>query len=346
MPALIHGILTGTMAQQETEHLTRILIGAALSRAVSTIAELGVADLVQTGQPQSVEHLARATNTHEPSLYRILRFMASHGLFEESGNRHFDHTPLSAALRSDAPGSYRAAAQLFHHVFAAWDGLHQSIQTGEPDFNKVYGAPIFNYIPTHPELGPVFDAGMTSMNFYETAAMLDAYDFTGINVLADIGGGNGSVISAVLERYPNMKGILFDLGHVVGRARDNLNAADLAHRCSVMEGSFFESVPSGADAYLFRHIIHDWTDDQCIQILGHCRKVIPANGKLLIVDCVVPSGNARSLSKEMDMTMLTFPGGQERTEAQFSSLLTASGFQVKSVTPTTTMISVVEGKPV
>ncbi len=204
------------MAQQETEHLTRILISPALACAVSTIAELGIADLVQTGQPQQIEHLARASKTHEPSLYRILRFMAGYGLFQESENRHFDHTPLSAALRSDAPGSYRAAAQLFHPIFAAWEGLHHSIQTGEPAFNKVFGAPIFEYIPTHPELGPLFDAGMTSINYYETDALLEAYDFAGINVLADIGGGNGSLISAVLARYPKMHGILFDLGHVVG----------------------------------------------------------------------------------------------------------------------------------
>jgi precorrin-6B methylase 2 len=331
------------MAQQETEHLTRILISAALSRAVGSVAELGVADLIQTGQPQPVEHLARASKTHEPSLYRILRFMASYGIFQETGNRHFDHTPLSAALRSDAPGSLRAGAQLFHHIFAGWDGLHHSIQTGEPAFTKVFGAPIFEYIPTHPELGPIFDAGMTSINYYETAAMLDAYKFTGINVLADIGGGNGSLLSAVLARYPHMQGILFDLGHVVGRAKENLKAAGLADRCRVIEGSFFESVPAGADAYLFRHIIHDWTDEQSIQILRHCRKVIPAHGKLLIADCVVPAGNAPSLAKDMDIAMLTFPGGQERTEAQFRSLLKASGFELKSITPTTTMISVVEG---
>ena len=334
------------MAQQETEHLTRIMISAALSRAVSSIAELGVADLISAGQPQPVEYLASATKTHEPSLYRILRFMAGHGLFRETGNRHFDHTPLSAALRSDAPGSYRAAAQLFHHIFAAWDGLDHSIHTGEPGFTKVFGAPVFNYIPMHPELGPVFDAGMTSMNFYETSAMLDAYDFSGISVLADIGGGNGSLISAVLARYPEMTGMLFDLGHVVGRAQENLKAAGLANRCSVIEGSFFETIPAGADAYLFRHIIHDWTDEQSIQILGHCRNVIPANGKILIVDCVVPAGNAPSLSKDMDIIMLTYPGGQERTEAQFRALLKASGFELKSITPTTSMISVVEGKPV
>lgn len=334
------------MAQQETEQLTRILMGAALSRAVSSIAELGVADLIQTGQPQPVEYLAGATKTHEPSLYRILRFMSGHGLFHETGNRCFDHTPLSAVLRSDAPGSYRAGAQLFHHLFAAWDGLHHSLQTGEPGFNRVFGAAIFDYIPKHPELGPVFDAGMTSMTFYETPAMLDAYDFTGISVLADIGGGNGSLIAAVLARYPNMKGILFDLGHVVGRTKDHLKSVGLAGRCNIIEGSFFESIPAGADAYLFRHIIHDWTDEQCVQILGHCRKVIPATGKLLIVDCVVPAGNAPSLSKDMDITMLAYPGGQERTEAHFRSLLKAAGFELKSITPTTSIISVVEGKPV
>jgi len=334
------------MAQQETEQLNRILLGAALSRAVSSIAELGVADLIQTGQPQSVEYLASASKTHEPSLYRVLRFMASHGVFQETSDRRFDHTPLSAALRSDAPGSYRAGAILFHHIYAAWEGLHHSLQTGEPGFNKVFGAPIFDYIPAHPELGPVFDAGMTSLNFYETGAMLDSYDFGGINVLADIGGGNGSLISAVLARYPNMTGILFDLGHVVGRAKENLKAAGLAGRCNVIEGSFFETVPAGADAYLFRHIIHDWTDEQCIQILGHCRKAIPANGKLLIVDCVVPTGNAPSLSKDMDITMLTYPGGQERTEAQFRSVLKASGFELKSITPTASIVSVVEGRPV
>jgi len=334
------------MAQQETEQLTHILTSAALSRTVSTIAELGIADLVQAGQPQPVEHLARATKTHEASLYRILRFMAGYGVFRESGNRRFDHTPLSAALRSDAPGSYRAAAQLFHHIFAAWDGLHQTLLTGEPAFKTVFGEPIFDYVPQHPELGPIFDAGMTSMNYYETAAMLDAYDFTGIDVLADIGGGNGSLISAVLPRYPNTKGILFDLGHVVGRAKENLRAAGVAERCSVIEGSFFESIPAGADAYLFRHIIHDWTDEQSIQILGRCREVIPSSGKLLIVDCVVPEGNAPSPAKDMDLIMLTYPGGQERTEAQFRALLGASGFELKSITPTTTMISVVEGKPV
>ena len=333
------------MGQAETEKLTQIMMGAALSRALCSIAELGVADQIEPGSPQSVASLARATGTHERSLYRILRFMASHGIFEEKGNREFDHTPLSQCLRSDAEGSYRPGAQMFHRIFAAWDGLHHSVLTGEPGFNKIYGKPIFDYVGAHPDLGPILDAGMSSFHGHETDAMLDAYDFGGINVLADIGGGNGSLIASVLKRYPNIKGILFDLGHVVGRARHNLEGHGVSDRCTVIEGSFFESIPSGGDAYLFRHIIHDWTDEQSIQILGHCRKVIPDNGRLLIVEAIVPAGNEPSAAKDFDITMMTLPGGAERTEDEYKSLLSQSGFQLNSITPTASMVSVIEGKP-
>ena len=333
------------MAQVETEKLTQIMFSAALSRALSTVAELGVADAIEAGIPQSVEALARATGTHERSLYRLLRFMASHGLFQEVSPRQFDHTPLSSCLRTDAENSFRAAGQMMHRMFSAWDGLHHSALTGEPGFNKVFGQPIFDYIGTHPELAPIFDAGMTAIHGYETGAMLDAYDFSGIEVLADIGGGNGSLISAVLQRYPAMKGILFDLGHVIGRARDNVQANGLSDRCTVIEGSFFESIPGGADAYVFRHIIHDWTDEQSVQILSHCRSVIPNNGRLLLVEAVVPTGNDPSLAKDFDMAMMTLPGGIERTAEEYEQLLAQAGFQLSSITPTPSTVSVIEGKP-
>jgi len=248
-------------------------------------------------------------------------------------------------LRSDAPGSYRAAARLFHRFFPGWDGLDHAVRTGEPGFNKAFGQPVFDYVMAHPDAGPILDAGMTSIHGYETAAMLEAYDFTGVRVLADIGGGNGSLLSGVLQRHPHIRGVLFDLGHVVGRAADALKQAGLAARCQVIEGSFFDSVPGGADAYIFRHIIHDWTDEQSLQILGHCRAVIPRDGRLLLVECVVPMDNAPSLAKDFDMTMLTFPGGIERTEVEFRSLLARAGFELTSVTPTTTMVSVVEARP-
>src|ERR1700724_716108 len=249
------------MAQAETEKLTQMVFGAGLSRAICSIAELGVADQIEPGSPQPIESLARVTGAHERSLYRILRFLASHGIFQEKDNRHFDHTPLSHCLRSDAEGSFRPAAQMVHRVYPAWDGLHHAAISGESGFNKVFGQPLFDYLGTHPDLAPIFDAGMTAIHGHETTAMLEAYDFSAIHLLADIGGGNGSLIGAVLQRYPKLEGLLFELGHVVGRARERLRAYVVGNRWSVLEGNFFESVPSGADAYLFRHIIHDWTDE-------------------------------------------------------------------------------------
>jgi hypothetical protein len=333
------------MGQRETDELNQMLLYAGLSRALCTAAELGVADHIREGEPRSVRYLAQVTGTHERSLHRVMRFLASHGLFQETKNAEFDHTPLSNALRSDAEGSFRAAAQLFHHLFPAWDGLDHAVRTGESGIKKVFGRPAFEHVGAHPALASIFDAGMTSIHGYETAAMLAAYDFGGIHVLADIGGGNGSLISVVLHRYPKMRGLLFDLAHVVQRAKENLKQQGLADRCQVMEGSFFDTVPPGADAYLFRHVIHDWTDEQSVRILSHCRKVIPNRGRLLLVECVVPAGNERSISKDFDIAMMTFPGGAERTESEFQSVLKQAGFALTNVTPTTSMISVVEARP-
>src|ERR1044072_2607511 len=176
------------MAQSETEHLSKIVLSAALSRALCSIAELGVADHIDADSSQPVAALATATATHERSLYRILRFLASHGIFQETSNQQFAHTALSLCLRSETPDTFRPAAQMFHQLFAAWDGLHHAALTGEPGFNKVFGQPLFDYIGTHPELAPVFDAGMTSIHGHETAAVLAAYDFSNIAVLAGIGG--------------------------------------------------------------------------------------------------------------------------------------------------------------
>ncbi len=333
------------MALPETEQLSRMLASAALSRALCTIGELGIADHIESGAPQPVVKLAQLTGSHEPSLYRMLRFTASYGVFRETGHREFDHTRLSAALRSDAEGSFRAATRMFHRIFAGWDGLHHAVQTGEPSFQKVYGQPLFDYVGTHPELAPIFDAGMTAFHGYETDAMLEAYDFSEIETLADIGGGNGSLLAAVLRRYPRLRGVLYDLGHVVGRTREAMQTLGLEKRCSVIEGNFFESVPEGADAYLMRHVIHDWTDEQSVRILSNCRKVIPPHGRVLLVEFSVPSANEASLGKDADMIMLAFPGGSERTEEEYRVLFERSGFRLSKVTPTRSAVCVIEGRP-
>jgi hypothetical protein len=334
------------MGLAETEQLTRMIASAALSRAICTIGELGVSDHIKPGAPESVETLARLTGTHERSLYRLLRFTASYGVFRETADRRFDQTPLSAALGTDAAGSFRAATRMFHRMFKGWDGLDHSIRTGEAGAVKVFGEPMFDYIARNPELGPLFDAGMTAFHGHETQAMLDAYDFSEVRTLADIGGGNGLLLTAVLRRYPQMHGVLFDLGHVAGRARPGLAAQGLEQRCAVVEGSFFEAIPAGADAYLMRHIIHDWTDEQSVQILSNCRKVIPAHGRILLVEFTVPAANQASLGKDVDMMMLAFPGGMERSHEEYAALFAQSGFRLAKVTPTASAVSVVEGRPV
>jgi ubiquinone/menaquinone biosynthesis C-methylase UbiE len=275
----------------------------------------------------------------------MMRFTASYGLFRETEDREFDHTPLSAALRSNVEGSFRPAAQMFHRIFAGWEGLHHTVQTGEPAFQKMYGRPLFDYIGKHPDLAPIFDAGMTAFHGHETAAMLEAYDFGGIETLADVGGGNGSLLAAVLQRYTRLKGILYDLGHVVGRTREVIKTLGLEKRCAVVEGNFFDSVPAGADAYMLRHVIHDWTDEQSVQILSNVRKVIPPKGRLLLVEFAVPTANEASLGKDADMIMLAFPGGKERAQSEYRALFEQSGFKLSKVTPTKSAVCVIEGRP-
>ena len=333
------------MALRETEQLTRMITAAALSRAICTIGELGIADHIEPGVPQPVKRLAERTGAHARSLYRMLRFMASHGVFRETADHSFDHTAPSAALISTADGSFRPAARMFHRMFAGWDGLHHAVATGGQSFEHVYGQPLFDHICSNPELAPIFDAGMTAFHGHETNAMLDAYDFSDTRVLADIGGGNGSLLGAVLLKYPHIRGILFDLGHVAGRARAAMQTLGLHERCSVVEGNFFESIQEGADTYLMRHIIHDWTDEQSVQILRNCRKVIPPTGRVLLVEFAVPPGNEPALGKDADMLMLAFPGGMERTEEEYRVLFEQSGFKLVKTTPTSSAVCVVEGRP-
>ncbi len=334
------------MAGQENIQLMQMMGGAVLSRTIGAIAEFGVADLIEPGSSRPVAELADATGCHEHTLYRCLRYLASHDIFEETEPGSFALTPLAAALRADAEGSFRAGARMLGRMFPAVAELENTLRDGENGIVKSFGQPLFEYLPNHPELAVIFDGGMTAIHGPETPAMLEAFDFSGIGTLADVGGGNGSLLTSVLRKYPAMKGILFDLGHVIERAAANLQTAGLGDRCEVREGSFFEAFPEGADAYLMRHIIHDWDDQQSIQILKNCRAVIPAHGRLFLVEAVVPIGNEPSPAKEFDMAMLIYPGGMERTEAEYSALFSAAGFELAGVTATPSAVSVVEGRPV
>ena len=325
--------------------LTRMMAGYWVSQAIYAAAKFGIADLLQAG-PRSVDELAAASRTQPTCLYRLLRALASVGIFAEDTDGRFALTPLAEPLVSNAPGSKRALALMMgEEHYLTWGRLADTVKTGENAFEKLYGVPIFDFLSSHPEQAQTFDAAMTGIHGQETAAVLEAYDFSNIGTLADIGGGNGSNLAAILQKYPAMQGILFDLPHVIERAREPVAAAGVESRCQFATGNFFESAPVGADAYLMRHIIHDWDDEKATTILRNCRAAMPPDGRLLLVESVIPPGNAPFFPKFLDLTMMLIPGGKERTEPEYRQLLSDAGFELQRIVPTTAEIHVIEGAP-
>ena len=313
--------------------------------SIHVAAKLKLADLVKDA-PKTAPQLAQATKTHPQALYRLLRALASVEIFAEDEQGRFRLTPMAECLL-DQHGTQRAVALMMgDEHFRSWGELLYSVQTGKPAFDHVYGKPVFDWLSEHPDAAKVFDAAMTGFHGPETQAMIDAYDYTGINTVVDIGGGNGTVLLAVLKKYPAMKGILYDLPGVIERAKKNLADAGLASRCQTIAGSFFEAAPPGGDAYQMRHIIHDWTDEQCHTILSHCRKVMPAHGRLLVIEMVIKPRNEPQPAKWLDLNMLVLPGGRERTETEYGEMFNKAGFRLERIVPTPTEVSVIEGKPV
>jgi hypothetical protein len=325
--------------------MARLITGYWISQALNVAAQLGVADLLKDS-PQTVSHLAEATGAHPRALYRLLRALASEGVFAEDEHGRFALTPLGECLRSDVPNSQRSRAIMNgEEHYRCWGELLYSVQTGQSAFEKLYGQPIFQYLASHPRQARIFDEGMVGVHGVETKAMLDAYDFSGIGTLVDVGGGNGSLLMTTLQRYPSLRGVVFDRPDVIERARASIKAAGSENRCTLTGGNFFESVPSGGDAYLMRHIIHDWNDEQCRTILRNCRKAVPPSGKLLLIESVIPPGNEPCFAKLLDLTMLAIPGGMERTETEYRELLAGAGFRLSRVVATTANVDVIECVP-
>ena len=323
--------------------LGQMITGYWTSQAIYAAAKFAIADLLTDG-PKSVDDLASATGTKPELLYRLLRALASVGIFAEHDSKRFSLTPLAERLRSDVAGSQRSLALMMgEDQYRAWGNLADTVETGDNAYEKVFGKPIFDHLVEQPEKARIFDDAMTGIHGRETGAILDAYDFSGINVIADIGGGNGSKITAILQRHSEMHGILFDLPHVVERARPKIEEAGLSDRCQLVDGDFFQAVPSGADAYVMRHIIHDWNDDKSLAILKNCHAVMSRGNKLLLVESVIPPGNDPFMGKFLDLTMMLVPGGKERTEDEYRELYDKAGFDLATIVPTSTEVSVIEG---
>jgi hypothetical protein len=332
-----------TRFESTRDELASLIGGYQQSQAIHVAAKLGIADLLQDG-PRPLAELAEATGAHSSSLYRLLRALAGIGIFAEVDDRLFALTPLAEPLGRDHPDSQWAfAVMMGEEHYHVWGDLFFAVETGENAFERIYGMPVFEFLSENPEKGRIFDAAMTSIHGRETLPLLEAYDFAGVELLADIGGGNGSVLSAVLKRYPDMRGILFDLPPVIERARANVEAAGLSGRCRFATGDFFQEVPAGADAYLLRHIIHDWDDEKAARILRSVHTAMKPESRLLVLETILPPGNEPSNAKFLDLTMLLLPGGQERTEEEYRRLFASAAFRIARIIPTRGGLSVIEG---
>jgi hypothetical protein len=337
------------MAQTQTPPghvgIFQLLNGAHVAGAVSCLAQLGIADLVEAG-PKSAEELARQIGAHPPALYRLMRATASVGVLSEGPDGKFSETPMSAVLRSNASPSLRFLAIMGGREWHArgWSHLEYCIRTGKQALDQIYGAPVFEFLKQHPAEAQIFNDAMTELSMIDSPAVAEAYNFEGIRSIVDVGGGHGLLLATILERNRHLRGTLYEVPHVIeGAANGPLKS--VMERCTFASGDMFSSVPTGADAYIMKHIIHDWPDDLCLKILKACRKSVNSDGRLLVVDSVIQPGNDFSPGKFLDLQMLIFPSGCERTEKQFRDLFAAAGWRLSQIIRTAAPDSIVEGVP-
>ena len=324
------------------------LTGYWVSQLIYVAARLGIADEL-AGGPRTTAALAKKVGAHEPSLRRVLRALAGLGIFAETANGRFKLTPLGATLRSDVKSSLRPFALMMvdGYNWNAWGQLLHGTRTGQLPFNHVYGMPLFEYLREHPDADREFSAAMASISGPENDAIARAFDFGRFTTLVDVGGAHGHLLATVLGRHRRVRGILYDQPQVVAGAGASgfITAPAVAARCTTKGGDFFTSVPTGADAYMMKYIIHDWMDEPCLKILKACRAGVNPGGKLLVVDMVVPGPNEFHFGKIADLEMMLFPSGKERTEAEFRELFAAAGWKLTRIIPTASHVSIVEGVP-
>jgi hypothetical protein len=327
--------------------MTRLIRGYRQSRCVGVAVELGLAERLAAG-PRSAEDLAAEVGAHAPSLRRLLRALIAIGVVDEDASSRYSMTEFGQELRQDRLGP---AARFFQsdHTWQAWLRLDHSVKTGERAFDHVYGMRNWDWYATHPAEAMVFDAAMSANTGPVSVAVATAYDFSRFELVADIGGGDGTMLIEILRRYPTVRGLLFDLPNVVERGRNKVAAAGLLDRCEIVGGSFLEAVPPGASIYMMKWIIHDWEEPAASTILSRCREAVgDSSTPLLLIERVL----AQTVGPEdlddllSDLEMLTSPGGQERTEAQYSTLLKGVGFQLERIIATPTPVKILESVPV
>lgn len=325
----------------------QMIWGIHISRAVYVVAKLGIADLL-AGGPMTAAQLAQATQAHEGSLYRMLRLLASLGVLTEHDHRAFSLTVLGERLRADVPASMRSWAMLVETVggIRAWEPIIETVRTGKPGLDIVHGVGVFEFLAEHPDLAQEFQAAMSARTWAFAPSVAAGYDFAPLQTVADIGGGKGTLLAAILRAHGHLRGILFDRPPVVADADQVFRAAGVADRCKIVSGDFFQSVPDSADAYILANVLHDWDDANSVRILGACRRAMAEDGRVLIVERLIPDDLADAVPVLLsDLTMLVITGGQERTNAEFGQLLAEAGLRLAKVQLVAPPYGVIEGLP-
>ena len=315
-------------------------------QAVAAATKLDIPDILESGA-KSADEVAAKAKTDAGATYRLMRALASLGVLERHADGRFTNTAVGDLLRENAPGGlkYMFHGETDHVHWLSWERVVDAVKTGLPRPKAVFGVPAFEYYGKHVEEGEQFGRAMQNVSNFAAAAVLEAYDFSGIRTIMDVGGGNGSMALAILRNYPEMKAKVVDLPYIEPQAKQTIQAAGAASRCEFQPSDFFHSVPPGADLHVLKFILHDWNDQECSQILRHCRDALNPGGRILIVEMLVPEDIRPDFVMLMDLNMLVMTGGRERTATEFEKVLNDAGFEMARVIPTKSPFALIEGRP-
>ena len=322
--------------------MRQMVTGCLVSQLTYVAAKLGIADRLADG-PKTAAQLAASVDAHPQSLYRVLRALAALGVFSEGPDGQFALTPLAGPLRRDAPDSLHAFALMWGDTFwPACGSLLHCVRTGQTAFDHLHGMGAFDYMHQHPQAAEIFDEAMSNLTRVQAAAVVAAYDFSGVRTLVDVGGGKGTLLAAVLRANPGMRGVLYERPDVLPAARKALEDEGMLARCELKRGDFFTSVPEGGDAYALKDVIHDWDDERASSILANCARAMGRQARLLLIERGLPPRNVLGQGQMVDVVMLAVTGGRERTEPEYADLLSRAGLRLARVVPTASEAMVLE----
>ncbi len=323
----------------------RLVSGMWAAQAVATAARLGIPDQLAHG-PRTAGEIATALRADPSAVYRLLRGVASVGVLSTEADGRFALTPVGECLRSDVPGSMRSLiiAEMAPGHWLPWGNLEHSVRTGKPAAPGALGMDVWEYYKQNADEGFLFAEAMSGMSTMAMQAVLASYSFSGARKVVDVGGSHGAFVAAVLQRETTATGVLFDRPEVVEGAGATLQAAGVAHRVERVAGDFFQSVPAGGDVYLLKHILHDWSDDECVQILGRVRDAMTPDARVVVAEMLIDDKGPPSPAPLLDLNMLVMLSGRERTAQEFGGLFASAGLKLHGVTPTHSPVAVLEAR--